>query len=405
MGLENKHIAVYVTGGIAIYKAAEVVRGLMKQGAVVRVAMTMDATKFVTPLTFGALTKQPVLTDLFGNNGSDGHYVPHIEMADWTDIAVVVPATANSIAKMAMGMADDAVSTTLLATTALKIVVPAMNNHMWAAPATVRNVATLAADGVMMMQPDTGMLAEGYAGRGRLPEPTTIVDFVQQKWAQQTGRLRHRHVLVTAGGTRERIDPVRFISNDSSGKMGYAIATAAANEGADVTLVSSTTTLSAPAGVESVHVAGAKEMLNQMQHRFAQQDAVIMAAAVADFRPVEEATQKIKKTADNDTMTIKLTKNPDILKTLATQKTKQVMVGFAAETEHLLANAQQKLTDKKLDMLVANDVSRKDIGFNADNNQVIILRPNQEPEKLPIMTKSELAAELVDRVVTLLPGK
>ena len=405
MGLENKHIAVYVTGGIAIYKAAEVVRGLMKQGAVVRVAMTMDATKFVTPLTFGALTKQPVLTDLFGNNGSDGHYVPHIEMADWTDIAVVVPATANSIAKMAMGMADDAVSTTLLATTALKIVVPAMNNHMWAAPATVRNVATLAADGVMMMQPDTGMLAEGYAGRGRLPEPTTIVDFVQQKWAQQTGRLRHRHVLVTAGGTRERIDPVRFISNDSSGKMGYAIATAAANEGADVTLVSSTTTLSAPAGVEIVHVAGAKEMLNQMQHRFAQQDAVIMAAAVADFRPVEEATQKIKKTADNDTMTIKLTKNPDILKTLATQKTKQVMVGFAAETEHLLANAQQKLTDKKLDMLVANDVSRKDIGFNADNTQVIILRPNQEPEKLPIMTKSELAAELVDRVVTLLPGK
>ena len=405
MGLENKHIAVYVTGGIAIYKAAEVVRGLMKQGAVVRVAMTMDATKFVTPLTFGALTKQPVLTDLFGNNGSDGHYVPHIEMADWTDIAVVVPATANSIAKMAMGMADDAVSTTLLATTALKIVVPAMNNHMWAAPATVRNVATLAADGVMMMQPDTGMLAEGYAGRGRLPEPTTIVDFVQQKWAQQTGRLRHRHVLVTAGGTRERIDPVRFISNDSSGKMGYAIATAAANEGADVTLVSSTTPLSAPAGVEIVHVAGAKEMLNQMQHRFAQQDAVIMAAAVADFRPVEEATQKIKKTADNDTMTIKLTKNPDILKTLATQKTKQVMVGFAAETEHLLANAQQKLTDKKLDMLVANDVSRKDIGFNADNNQVIILRPNQEPEKLPIMTKSELAAELVDRVVTLLPGK
>lgn len=185
MRLENKHIAVYVTGGIAIYKAAEVVRGLMKQGAVVRVAMTTDATKFVTPLTFGALTKQPVLTDLFGNNGSDGHYVPHIEMADWTDIAVVVPATANIIAKMAMGMADDAVSTTLLATTALKIVVPAMNNHMWAAPATVRNVATLAADGVIVMQPDTGLLAEGYAGRGRLPEPTMIVDFIQQKWATQ----------------------------------------------------------------------------------------------------------------------------------------------------------------------------------------------------------------------------
>lgn len=405
MGLENKHIAVFVTGGIAIYKAAEVVRGLMKQGAIVRVAMTTDATKFVTPLTFGALTKQPVLTDLFDDNGGAGHYVPHIEMADWTDIAVVVPATANIIAKMAMGMADDAVSTTLLATTSLKIVVPAMNNHMWEAPATVRNVATLTADGVMVMQPDTGMLAEGYAGRGRLPEPATIVDFVKQKWAQQTGRLRHRHVLVTAGGTRERIDPVRFISNDSSGKMGYAIATAAANEGADVTLVSSTTALTAPAGVEIVHVAGAKEMLNQMQQRLDQQDAVIMAAAVADFRPVEEAAQKIKKTADNDTMIIKLTKNPDILKTLATQKTKQIMVGFAAETQHLLANAQHKLTDKKLDMLVANDVSRKDIGFNADNNQVVILRPNQEPEKLPIMAKSELAAKLIDRVVTLLPGK
>ncbi|HAT55422.1 MAG TPA: bifunctional phosphopantothenoylcysteine decarboxylase/phosphopantothenate--cysteine ligase CoaBC [Lactobacillus sp.] len=403
MGLENKHIAVYVTGGIAVYKAAEVVRGFIRQGAVVRVAMTQDATKFVTPLTFGALTKQPVLTDLFA--GDNDQFVPHIALADWSDLAVIVPATANVIAKMATGLADDAVSTTLLATTGLKVVVPAMNEHMWDAPATTRNIATLTADGVVVMQPDTGLLAEGYSGRGRLPEPSAIVDFVQHVWAKQTGRLRGRNVMVTAGGTRERIDPVRYISNDSSGKMGYALARAAANEGANVTLISSIISLSAPDSVHVITVSGAQEMLDTMKTYFAQQDAVIMAAAVADFKPVSVAEQKIKKTADNDLMTLQLTKNPDILKTLSVDKTDQIMVGFAAETEHLLTNAQHKLIDKKLDMLIANDVSRKDIGFNADQNQVTVIRPNVEPVQLPQMTKTKLSEQLIEMIADLLPGK
>lgn len=395
MTLKDCHVTVYVTGGIAVYKAASVVRGLMKQGALVRVAMTAAATEFVTPLTFATLTKQPVITDLF--RADNTAYVPHIELADWTELAVIVPATANIVAKLATGIADDVVTSALLATTAPVIVVPAMNEHMWTAAATQRNLATLQSDGRIIMEPATGMLAEGYAGHGRLPEPDQIVAFVQTYWAKQTGTLVGRKLLITAGGTKERIDPVRFISNDSSGKMGYALAAAAADQGATVTLVS-TVNLPVPAGVTVVSVTDAREMLAAIQQEFADLDVLIMAAAIADFRPAQVADQKIKKTIDNDEMTLALVKNPDILKTLAQTKDHQLMVGFAAETQNLLVNAQQKLTNKRLDMLIANDVARADSGFGVDTNQVTILQPGRDPEPLPTLAKTVLAQQIIEMI-------
>lgn len=401
--LKDQQIAVYITGGIAVYKAAAVVRGLIKQGAKVRVAMTQSATEFVTPQTFAVLTKQRVLVDLFDQ--ATNQLVPHIELADWSDLAVVVPATANVLAKLANGIADDAVTAALLATTAPKLVVPAMNEHMWQAPATQRNLAQLRQDGVIIMEPAVGMLAEGYAGRGRLPDPAAIVDFIRYQVALKTGQLQGRTVLVTAGGTKERLDPVRYISNDSSGKMGYALASAAADQGAKVILVSTVHDRAIPAGVTLVPVESAQEMLTAIQQQFSTLDVIVMAAAVADFRPATVAEQKIKKTTDNDQMTLSLIKNPDILKTLAGQRKQQVMVGFAAETQQLIENATHKLTEKQLAMLVANDVSKKDRGFNADTNEVTILRPHQAPESLPMMSKTALAEALIERILPLLPVK
>ncbi|GKT04321.1 bifunctional phosphopantothenoylcysteine decarboxylase/phosphopantothenate--cysteine ligase CoaBC [Furfurilactobacillus entadae] len=401
MAQTKRHVAVYVTGGIAVYKAAMVVRGLMKAGMTVRVALTPAATKFVTPLTFAALTKTPVLTDLFAKENEAT--IPHIELADWTDVAVVVPATANIIAKMATGLADEVVSTSLLATTAPKIVVPAMNEHMWLAKATQRNVSLLEQDGVTVMAPAAGALAEGYAGLGRLPEPDEIVTFIGDQM-HESGPLAGDQIMVTAGGTKERLDPVRYLGNDSSGKMGYAVATAAARAGATVTLISTVTRPIVP-GVEVVPVTTAAEMLAAMDARFDDQDAVVMAAAVADFRPATTASQKIKKVPGEDALTLQLVKNPDLLKTLAAKRTHQVMVGFAAETQNLLANATAKLTGKHLDLLVANDVSRPESGFNADDNQATLLMPNQAPLVLPLMPKSALAEKIIEQVATLVHDK
>ena len=292
MQLANKHVVVYVTGGIAVYKVASLVRELIKAGAQVQVAMTAAATQFVTPLTFATLTKRPVLTDLFASEQPD--QVTHIHLADWSDLAIVAPATANVLAKMANGIADDFVTTALLATTAPKLVVPAMNEHMWQNRATQRNVAQLVADGITVLQPATGFLAEGYQGQGRFPALAVILAKVEACLTPQL--LQNQTVVITAGGTNEPLDPVRFIGNRSSGKMGYALAQVAAMMGAQVTLISTRPELTVPAGLaQVVYVETAKELQGAVQAVYATADIVIMAAAVADFKPVQYVTHKIKK--------------------------------------------------------------------------------------------------------------
>ena len=391
--LAGKHVALYVSGGIAAYKAAYLVRELIRQGAEVRVVETAGAQAFVTPLTFQTLSKHAVYTDRFAQLAPDE--VAHIELADWTEIALVAPATADLIAKTAQGLADDFASTALLATTAPKFVAPAMNMHMWENPATQRNVATLKADGVEIIEPATGFLAEGYSGKGRFPEPTAIVAAVTAKLlAQATDLPLHgQSVLVTAGGTRERLDPVRYLTNDSSGKMGYALATAARDLGAQVTLISAPTMLTVPAGVAYVGVDSAEAMRSALLARYQTAQMVIMAAAVADFRPVTVADNKIKKTTADYTLT--LTKNPDILAELGQQKQQQFLIGFAAETQHLLTYAQKKLASKRVDMIVANDVSSAHAGFNHDTNEVTILQPNVEPQTLPLASKQVIAQQIL----------
>ena len=392
---KHRHVTVVVSGGIASYKAAMLIRLLMKQGATVRVVMTAHATEFVTPLTFQTLTQQPVVTDEF--TMTDPQHVVHVELADWTDLMLVVPATANLIAKMAQGLADDVATTTILATTAPKLVVPAMNSHMFANPATQRNLAQLTADGVQVLDPATGMLAEGYAGKGRMPEPDEILDWATTVFlAQQTDLPLHgQRVLVTAGGTREPIDPVRYISNRSSGKMGYALAEAARDLGATVTLISAPSVLATPAGVTRMDVTTAQDLLTAVETEFNTTDMLVMAAAVSDYRPATTATQKIKKQADHEPLTLHLTETADILKTLAAVKQHQFVIGFAAETQALLANANRKLAAKKLDMIVANDVSKPGVGFNGDTNQVTMLRPAHEPVTTPLLSKAAVAEQIL----------
>lgn len=394
-------ITIYISGSIAAYKGIEVVRGLQKRGHQVRVVMTSAATKLVGPATLAALTKHPVLTDLWAASDQP---IPHIEWADWTELAVVVPASADIIAKMANGIADDAASTTLLATSAPKIVVPAMNSHMWGAPATRRNVERLKADGVTVIDPATGHLAEGYSGKGRLPAPEVIVNKVQQYLAQDQ-LLAGKQLVVTAGGTREPLDPVRYIGNRSSGKMGIAIAYAAAAMGARVTLIAGQVSVDLPnsANIMVVRALTTTEMLKAVQKSFSNADALIMAAAVADYRPVKVAKQKIKKRAGQPRWTLQLTETVDILKAVAqTKRTDQIVVGFAAETQHLLANAQQKLTHKHVDLIVANNVAGQDSAFGADQDQVTILQTNRKPVVWPKMSKTAVAQRLVKLIAEMM---
>lgn len=395
MSLANQKIAVYVTGGIAVYKVAGLVRQLIKAGATVQVAMTQSATEFVTPLTFATLTKRPVLTDLFAVDQPD--QVAHIHLADWSNLAIVAPATANVLAKLANGLADDFVTTALLATTAPKLIVPAMNEHMWLNPATQRNVQQLVADGLTVMQPATGFLAEGYNGQGRFPEEAQIVAQATRLLTPQL--LKDQVVVVTAGGTTEPLDPVRFIGNRSSGKMGYAVAQVAAMLGAKVILISTRPELAVPAQLERViYVQTAAELQGAVQAVYDQANIVVMAAAVADFKPVQYAPQKIKKQANQTDFQLNLTKNPDILAALGQQKTTQFLVGFAAETNDLLSNAQVKLAAKQVDLLVANDVSQTDRGFNADDNEVTLLWADGTTEKLPLTTKVTIATQILTRI-------
>ncbi|WP_040538060.1 bifunctional phosphopantothenoylcysteine decarboxylase/phosphopantothenate--cysteine ligase CoaBC [Lentilactobacillus parafarraginis] len=391
---ENKRISLYVTGSIAVYKALTLTRLLVKSHNDVRVVMTKAAQQFVSPMTFESLSKNRVITTDFVSD--DPKLIPHVALADSTDIAIVAPATANTIAKMANGIADNVVTAALLATTAPIFVVPAMNVHMLENTATQRNLSALESAGIQIMTTAEGFLAEGYVGKGRFPEPEAIVKWLDAHELGSNHRMAGKRVVVTAGGTREPLDPVRYLTNHSSGKMGYAIAQAAQRAGADVTLIAANTVLPAPKGVKVVHIQTARELLKNVQAAFEAADVLIMAAAVADYRPAEVADQKIKKTAQNETMTLKLVRNPDILKTVgASKRPGQLVIGFAAETTDLITNAEKKVKSKHLDLIVANDVSNQKIGFNSDNNQVTFLFADGSQEKTPLESKPKVAEALI----------
>lgn len=396
--LNGKKIALGVTGGIAVYKAVDLVSRLRKQGAEVRVIMTEHAQQFVTPLTFKEISGNKVAVSMWDSNQEFN--VEHISLANWADAFVVAPATANILAKMANGIADDLLSTTLLAAQAPIIVCPAMNTGMYQNPITQENIAKLEAHGVTVMPPAVGYLACGVSGPGRLPEPQQIVEFIDDFFAKKDGDMVGLKVLVTAAGTREPIDPVRFVGNRSSGKMGYAIAQAAAQRGAEVLLVTGPSVLAIPANVKGVKVETTNEMLEAVMEAYDKMDVVIKAAAVADYRPRDVADQKIKKKTD-DALTVVMDKNPDILKELGARKAHQVLVGFAAETQNLLDNAREKIVKKNLDMIVANDVTAAGAGFNTDTNIVKFLYPSGEVRSLEQMAKTEVANLLLDAVMEL----
>ncbi|MCH4084204.1 MAG: bifunctional phosphopantothenoylcysteine decarboxylase/phosphopantothenate--cysteine ligase CoaBC [Olsenella sp.] len=393
------NVTLVVNGGIAAYKACEVLRGLQKAGCDVRVAMTEDATRFVGEATFRALTHHDVVTSLYGNASTD---IPHIELADFADLVLVVPATGNFIAKMALGIANDAASTTLLAAHSTVLVAPAMNVNMWRNPATQQNVRTLLSRGVEFVMPDSGELACGYVGEGKLASVEDIVARALALLGLATeGRpLAGRRVLVTAGPTHEAIDPVRYIANASSGKMGFAIAREAARRGASVTLVAGPCELPTPAGVDRVDVVSARQMHDAALSSFSDADVAICAAAVADYTPAEPADHKLKK-AHEHLDSIRLVETADILAELSAVKGARKVVGFAAETHDLMANAQAKLARKGCDMIVANDVSRADSTFGSDTDRVAFVYADHV-EQLDTLPLASVASELLDRVGTLL---
>jgi phosphopantothenoylcysteine decarboxylase/phosphopantothenate--cysteine ligase len=399
--LRDKTIVLGVTGSIAVYKAVEIASRLVKAGAQVDVVMTEAATRLVTSLTFQAITHRPVATDLFDPRGELG--IDHVALAKRADVMVVAPITAHTLAKLAHGLADDVVSTTFLATDSPIVIAPAMESHMWLHPATQRNLETLRSWGVTVVEPESGHLASGAEGIGRLAEPITIVETIRQVLGRD-GPLAGRHVVVTAGPTSEAIDPVRYISNHSSGRMGYAIAEAVRDLGARVTLVSGPTALPSPVGVEEMTVTSTREMRDAMFDVIADADAIVGSAAVADYRPAETSTKKIKK--DKGELSLELVRNPDILLDVKTWKESgghrhPVVIGFAAETDSLIQNAQSKLVRKGMDLIVANPVPAT---FGADTVQATFIQPNCDPEPLPLLTKLELADRIADRLVELLRG-
>lgn len=394
--LQGKKIVLGVTGGIAVYKAVDLVSRLRKAGCEVRVVMTEHAQQFVTPLTFKEISGNAVATSMW--NANQEFNVEHIALANWADAFLVAPATANILAKMACGIADDLLSTTLLAAQAPIVVCPAMNTGMYQNPATQENIAKLQERGVTVMPPAVGHLACGTSGPGRLPEPQQIVEFMSAFFAGREGDMRGLRVLVTAAGTREPIDPVRYVGNRSSGKMGYAVAQMAAERGADVLLISGPSALAAPPNVRVVNVETTNEMLEACLAAYGDVDIVIKAAAVADYRPRDVADQKIKKKTD-DALTVVMDKNPDILKTLGAKKEQQVLVGFAAETQNLLANAREKVVKKNLDMIVANDVTAAGAGFNSDTNIVKFLFANGDVRELEQMPKVDVANRILDEAI------
>ena len=384
-----------VTGGIAAYKAVELVSRLKKAGAEVHVVMTRAAQEFVTELTFREISGHAVATDMWGE--VQEFHVEHIALAQLADLVVVAPATANFIAKAAAGIADDLLTTTLLATKAPIFVAPAMNTKMYENPLTQRNLEILRRFGVHVMEPAEGQLACGVSGKGRLPEPSALADEILCFFERKQS-LNGCRILVTAAGTREPIDPVRYIGNRSSGKMGYAIAAKAAMRGAEVILVSGPSALQAPAGVKLLRVESAAEMRDAVWKEYEAVDAVIMSAAVADYRVKAAAPEKIKKTQDE--WMLPLVKNPDILYELGRHKKRQILIGFAAETQNVLEYARGKLEKKNLDYIVANDVTEDGAGFNTDTNRILMISRTGEVERFPLMRKTELADIILDRLET-----
>ena len=392
------HIVLGVSGGIAAYKAPELVRRLQDIGATVRVVMTPNATRFVSPLSLGAVSHHGVIVDQWGDPEKGG--VDHIELARWAELLLIAPATANVIGKLALGLADDALTTYALAHRGKVMVAPAMNSSMLGHAAVTENIETLRSRGVEIIEPESGYLAEGEEGPGRLAAIPSIVERVRQHSGPRD--LEGKRVLVTAGPTREPIDPVRYISNRSSGKMGYAVAEAARRRGATVTLVSGPTSLPAPDGVELRAVNTAQEMFDAVMAAAVSHQIVIKAAAVGDFSPADVAPQKIKKSVDSDTMELALRKNPDILSSLARLKPRPFIVAFAAETSSVEDNAREKLERKGADLIVANDVSDTSIGFDSDENEVLILGRDGFSARVARASKLDVANRILDAVVSFL---
>ena len=391
--LADKHVVLGVTGSIACYKALDLASKLMQAGALVDTIMSYGATQFVTPLAFRSLTHRAVVTDSFD---PDSEYsVEHVALAQQADVVVVAPATVHCIAKLALGLADDPLTTTIVAAKCPLVVAPAMDGNMFDHPATQANLATLKERGVVIAGPGTGRLASGLTGVGRLLETSELLGHISYALGRD-GDLAGRTVVVSAGGTMEPIDPVRVITNHSSGKMGYALAEAARDRGADVVLVTAPTSLPDPALVKVVQVRTAEQMGEAIQEHVKNAHALIMAAAVADYRPAVEAGQKIKKTEDD--LTISLAKTTDILKTA---KGDFVRVGFAAESENLVENAKAKVGSKKLDLIVANDITAEGSGFGSDTNQVTLIGRDLAVEELPLLTKYDVSNRILDRVKAL----
>ncbi len=396
--LNNKTIILGITGGIAAYKAADLASKLTQAGAKVEVVMTEAAMKFITPLTLRNITHRPVVTDMF--ELASEWSVEHIALAEAADAVVIAPATANTIARLAAGIADNMLGTIVLATKAPVIIAPAMNDNMYANSVTQKNVTALKARGFTFIEPEAGRLASGkIGGKGRLPDTATIIGAIEKVLGQKKD-LAGKRIVVTAGGTREAIDPVRHISNRSSGKMGYAIAEAARDRGANVTLISANTALEEPGGLTMVKVVTTADMKAAVTAAVKKTDVLVMAAAPADYTPETAAKNKIKKETSSG-LTIKLVKTPDILSGL---KGKFIRVGFAAESENLLANAKKKLESKNLDLIVANDITKADSGFDVDTNRIVIIGKTGKAEKLPLMSKREAAEKILDRVKGILEG-
>lgn len=396
------NVALGVSGGIAAYKAVEVLRGLQRAGCVVRVAMTRRACEFVQPLTFRALSGSHVIVDDYAPDNPDP--IAHITFSQTADLLIVAPATANIIAKFANGVADDFLSSTYLACAAPVLLAPAMNTNMLQHPATQRNLDQLRRDGVHIIEPDAGEMACGTIGPGRLSEPERIVAAALEILKRsQTKDLAGERFLITVGATREEIDPVRFISNRSSGRMGFALAEAARKRGGEVTVVAGITTVAPPPGVKIVQALSAEDMAQAVARESANASVFIGAAAIADYRPAERAPQKIKKSQDSLTLTLTLERTPDVLANVAAARANGLLVvGFAAETENVLDNARAKLRGKKLDAIVANDVTRDDSGFDSPTNAITILTANNnDPIELPLLTKTEAANRILDVIVGL----
>nr|WP_309099311.1 bifunctional phosphopantothenoylcysteine decarboxylase/phosphopantothenate--cysteine ligase CoaBC [Fredinandcohnia onubensis] len=395
----NKKILLCVSGGIAVYKAAALTSKLTQAGAQVKVIMSESAMKFVTQLTFQALSRNDVYFDTFDEKNSA--VIAHIDLADWADLVVVAPATANVIGKLANGIADNMITTTLLATTAPVWIAPAMNVHMYDHPAVKRNIEILALDGYQFIEPSEGYLACGYVGKGRLEEPEKIVELITAHFTEKL-ILHGKKVLITAGPTREKLDPVRFFTNRSTGKMGYALAEAAGKVGAEVTLISGPTNLPIPPNVRMISVESAEEMFTQVMSHYQQSDIVIKSAAVADYRPKQVYDGKMKKKTGD--LVLELERTTDILKTLGEKKDHQLLIGFAAETDNIEEYAKRKLSSKNLDMIVANNVTTQGAGFGTDTNLVTLYKKDGTHKDLPMMPKLEVAKAILQEVKKFLDG-